>query len=178
MKKILILMLTIYSISLTAQEINWMNFNEALIAQQNSPKKIFVDAYTPWCGWCKKLDATTFKNPDVVDFMNKNYYAVKFNAEGNETINYKGKVYSNPNYKSNSRGRNSSHELSNLFKIRSFPTVMFLDEQANLITPVPGYKTASQLELFLKFFNSTNVKSFTQEAWESYTANFTPTFKD
>jgi len=178
MKKILILMLTIYSVSLTAQEINWMTLEEAIQAQKTTPKKIFVDAYTIWCGPCKMLDKNTFHNKDVADYVNKNYYAVKFNAEGNETINYKGVTYTNPNFDASKKGRNSSHQLSGIFGIRAYPTLLYLDEEANLIAPITGYKTPSQLELFLTFFNSTDVKSITQETWESYAANFTPTFKD
>lgn len=178
MKKILILMLTIFSISLTAQEINWMTLEEAIEAQKTAPKKIFMDAYTIWCGPCKMLDKNTFQNKDVADYVNKNYYAVKFNAEGNETVTYKGKIYTNPNFNPNTSGRNSSHQLSSFFGIRAYPTLIYLDEEANLIAPIPGYKTPSQLELFLKFFKDVDSKSITQESWESYSSNFTPEFKD
>ena len=171
-------MLTIYSISLTAQEINWMTLEKAIEAQKTTPKKIFIDAYTIWCGPCKMLDKNTFHNKDVAEYVNKNYYAVKFNAEGNETINYKGVKYTNPNFKPNTSGRNSSHQLSGVFGIRAYPTLLYLDEEANLIAPITGYKTPSQLELCLKFYNSSDVKSITKESWESYAANFTPEFKD
>ena len=79
-------MLTLFSISLTAQEINWMTLDEAVEAQKTTPKKIMMDAYTIWCGPCKMLDKNTFHNKDVADYVNKNYYAVKFNAEGNENV--------------------------------------------------------------------------------------------
>tara|TARA_R110001583_G_scaffold192694_1_gene359545 strand:+ start:19498 stop:20034 length:537 start_codon:yes stop_codon:yes gene_type:complete len=178
MKKVLILMLTLFSISLTAQEINWMSFEEAIEAQKTTPKKIFIDAYTVWCGPCKMLDKNTFHNKDVVDYVNKNYYAVKFNAEGNETINYKGVTYTNPNFDATKKGRNSSHQLTNAFGIRAYPTLLYLDENANVITPITGYQKPRQLELYLKFFNSTDVKNINKESWESYAANFKPEFKD
>ncbi len=178
MKKILILMLTIFSITLTAQEINWVTLEEAVEAQKTVPKKIFMDAYTVWCGPCKMLDKNTFSNKDVADYINKNYYAVKFNAEGNETVNFKGVTYTNPNFNPNTSGRNSSHELSGVFGIRAYPTLLYLDEEANLIAPISGYKTPSQLELFLKFFNEADVKNITKESWESYSSNFVPEFKD
>lgn len=179
MKKALILILALFSLSLTAQEINWMTFEEAITAQKTTPKKIFVDAYTVWCGPCKLLDKNTFQNKDVADYINKNYYAVKFNAEGNKTINFKGVKYTNPNFDPNKKGRNSSHQLAGFFAIRAYPTLLYLDEEANLIAPITGYKTPSQLELFLKFFETDeykNVKS--KEAWENYTSNFKPEFKN
>jgi len=178
MKKILILALTIFSLSISAQEINWMTLEQAVEAQKTAPKKIFVDAYTIWCGPCKMLDKNTFHNKNVADFVNENYYAVKFNAEGNETIKFKGVTYSNPNFKPYTSGRNSSHQLSALFGIRAYPTLLFLDEEANLIAPIPGYKTPSQLELYLKFFENTDVKNITKEVWEDYASNFKAEFKD
>ena len=178
MKKVLIIMLVLFSISLTAQEINWMTLDEAVEAQKTTPKKIMMDAYTIWCGPCKMLDKNTFHNKEVSDYVNKNYYAVKFNAEGNETVTYKGKTYTNPNFKPNTSGRNSSHQLSGLFGIRAYPTIIYLDEEANLIAPIPGYKTPSQLELYLKFFEANDGKDITKESWENYTANFIPEFKN
>lgn len=178
MKKILIIAIAIISYNVSAQEINWMSFNEAIEAQKTNPKKIFVDAYTVWCGPCKMLDKNTFHNPDVVKFINENYYAVKFNAEGNETVDFKGTTYSNPSFNPNTTGRNSSHQLSQYFQIRAYPTMLFLDEDLSLITPLPGYKTPQQLEIYLKLFASNDYKNITtEEDWKNYNSNFVPEFK-
>ena len=80
-----------------AQKINWVSFNEAIELQKESPKKIIMDVYTNWCGPCKMLDRNTFQNTDVANFVNANYYAVKFNAEGNEKVSYQGQDFDNPN---------------------------------------------------------------------------------
>lgn len=179
MKKILILTLLLFSLSITAQEINWMTLEEAVEAQKTTPKKIFMDAYTIWCGPCKMLDKNTFRNKDVVAYVNENYYAVKFNAEGNEIINFKGRTYTNPNFNPNTSGRNSSHQLSTYLGIRAYPTIIYLDEQANLIAPITGYKTPSQLELFLKLFALDDFKKLTSDGdWKDYQANFKSEFKD
>ncbi len=100
MKKILLIILILVGINkIYAQDkINWMSMNEALAAQKESPKKIFMDVYTKWCGPCKLLDKNTFKNKSVVDYVNDNYYAVKFNAEGNDIINFNGKEFKNTGY--------------------------------------------------------------------------------
>ncbi|WP_456377592.1 thioredoxin family protein [Lutibacter sp.] len=179
MKKIPILALLLFSLSITAQEINWMTLEQAVEAQKTAPKKIFMDAYTTWCGPCKMLDKNTFRNKDVVDYVNKNYYAVKFNAEGNEIINFKGTTYTNPNFNPNTSGRNSSHQLSTYLGVRAYPTIIYLDEQANLIAPITGYKTPSQLELFLKLFAFDDFKKLTSDGdWKNYQANFKSEFKD
>lgn len=62
-------------------------------SDEKDKKKIVVDIYTDWCGWCKRMDASTFQDPKVIKAINKNFYAVKFNAEQKEDINFKSKVY-------------------------------------------------------------------------------------
>jgi uncharacterized protein YyaL (SSP411 family) len=64
---------------------------EALCKKE--PRKVVVDVYTEWCGWCKKMDKATFQNEVIVKYLNENYYAIKFNAEQREDIHLKGKDY-------------------------------------------------------------------------------------
>lgn len=183
MKKgiLLILAVFIFSLSTKAQnaEINWMTMNEALAAQAKNPKKIMMDAYTNWCGPCKMLDKNTFQNPDVVKYINENYYAVKFNAEGNENINYKDQEFSNPYYDpSKSNSRNAQHELAQALQVRVYPTIVFFDESGNTLVPLPGYKTPAQLELYLKLFVNNGHKTITnQEEWDIYQKEFKFEFK-
>lgn len=158
--------------------IKWMSFNEAIKAQKKEPRKIFMDVYTDWCGPCKLLDQNTFQNKDVASYVNANYYAVKFNAEGTESINYQDFTYTNPSYDPNRKGRNSQHLFAHAMKINAYPSVVFFDEKGNLIQPLPGYKTPQQLEIFLKMIKSDAYKSITTaEAWQEYQANFKSTFK-
>ena len=179
MKKITLIGLTIlFATDLLAQEINWVTFNEAVALQEKNPKKIMMDVYTNWCGPCKMLDRNTFRNKDVVDYVNKNFYAVKFNAEGNTPITYKEASYTNPNYDANKANRrNSSHEFARFLRIRVYPTIAFFDEDLNLITPLTGYQSSNQLELYLKLFSSNEYKKMTtQKAFNAYYKSFKPTF--
>ena len=128
------------------QEVQWMSFSDALSAQQKNPKPIFVDVYTEWCGPCKMLDLYTFSDEGFVAYINKNYYAVKFNAEGNETVTLNGKKYGNPNYDINRPGRNSAHELVSYFKITGYPTMLVLDDKGELKASIIGYHSYPQLK--------------------------------
>ncbi len=182
MKKIsLILVLTVLtSVTSIAQEINWVSFDKALELQKKIPKKIMMDVHTNWCGPCKMLDKNTFHNADVVNYVNKNYYAVKFNGEGNETINYKGQTFSNPNYNPElANRRNSAHQLASYLQISAYPTIVFFDENGGVIAPIRGYQKPTQLELYLKMFKNDDHKAIdTQEKFNTYYSNFKPEFKD
>ncbi|EMY80121.1 thioredoxin related protein [Psychroflexus gondwanensis ACAM 44] len=165
--------------SLSAQ-VEWMSMNEALRAQKDEPKKIFADFYTDWCGPCKAMDKNTFAHPDVAEYINTHYYPVKFNAEGTEKVFYKDFEYTNPNFKPNRKGkRNAQHFFANALKVSAYPTVVFFDEEANVISPVVGYKTPQQLELYLKMIATGAYKELTtQGAWEDYQSKFESTFKE
>ena len=167
-------------LNVSAQEINWVTLEEAVTLQKKNPKKIMMDVYTAWCGPCKMLDKNTFHNKDVVDYVNEHYYAVKFNAEGDDVITFKGNTYSNPGYKPElAKRRNSAHELTRFLKVRAYPTLIFMDEEANTIAPITGYKQPQQLELYLKMFKNDDHKGLTtQQMFNDYYKEFTPKFNN
>ncbi|WP_436840198.1 thioredoxin family protein [Winogradskyella psychrotolerans] len=182
MKKIILGLIAVFALSWTAmaQEINWVTLEEALELQKKEPKKIFMDVYTNWCGPCKMLDKNTFQNADVAAYVNKHYYAVKFNAEGNEEVTYKENTFGNPNYDATKANRrNSAHEFSRYLQIRAYPTMVFFDEEGGVISPIQGYLKPQQLELYLKIFQSDKYKEMTtQEQFNEYYKSFEPTFKE
>ena len=157
-------------------EINWMSVDELEAAQVKEPRKVMIDVYTKWCGPCKMMMRNTFTNPDVIAYLNENYYAVKFDAEGPDPVEFKGQTFSNPTYVPNKPGRNGVHELSRAFQVRAYPTLVYLDENLEMIAPISGYKNPQQLELYLRFFHDAWAAGTTQEDWDNFQQSFTPTF--
>lgn len=180
-KIILVFTMLMLTLAVTAQKsgINWMSLEEAVAAQAVSPKKIMMDVYTTWCGPCKLLDKNTFQNPDVVKYINENYYAVKFNAEGNDELTFSGKSFSNPNYKPEmAKRRNSPHQLTRYFKVTAYPSMVFIDEDLKHLTTLRGYQNPQQLELYLKLFKEDKHKAMdSQEKFNEYYKAFKPLFK-
>lgn len=174
-----ILVLGFVTLNSSAQEINWVTLNEAIALQKKTPKKIMMDVYTNWCGPCKMLDRNTFHNKDVVTYVNENYYAVKFNGEGNDVINYNDKNFTNPNYDSaKANRRNSAHQLARYLQINAYPTIVFFDEAGAVIAPIRGYQTPSQIELYLKLFKDDLYKDMnSQEKFSEYAKGFKSEFK-
>lgn len=150
--------------------VTWYTFEEAVELTKNEPKKIFIDVYTDWCGWCKKMDASTFNNPTVAKYLNENFYPVKFNAEQKEDVQFKGYTF-----KYIPQGRRGYHQLaaSLLNNQLSYPTVVFLDENVNMIQPLPGYRGAKSFYPILKFFAENHYKEITwQEFQKIYESPF------
>ena len=98
------------------KNVKWMTFDEAIEATAQAqaagkkPKKIFIDIYTDWCGWCKKMDSETFEYPPISAYLNAHFYPVKFNAEQKEMIQFAGK-----DFKFVPNGRRGYHEISCCF---------------------------------------------------------------
>ena len=175
---ILLLLTTVFAVRGQNTQINWMSLEEAIQAQAVSPRKIVMDVYTNWCGPCKMLDKYTFQNPDVVKYVNENYYAVKFDAEGEKEIRFKEWVFKNPGYDPNRSGRNSQHELASALRINMYPTIVFLNENGDILLPLPGYKTPAQLELYLKFFFNDDYQTINNlDQWNQYQKDFVFEFK-
>lgn len=157
-------LLLILPLFVTAQEINWISFEEAVAETQKpgNTKKVFIDVYTDWCGWCKKMDKETFQNPKVAQYMKDNFLMVKFNAEGKDPINFDGRTFSYV-----PSGRRGYHELAValLNGKLSYPTVVFLDEDFKMLSPVPGYQKVDPFLQIARYFGDDIYKD---KDWKSY----------
>ena len=162
-----------------AQSINWLSFNEALEAQKINPKKIIMDVYTEWCGPCKMMDKNTFANRDVLNYINENFYAVKFNGEGNEKINFFDQEFTNPEFIDRRKGRNSTHQLTKFLQVDVYPTIIFFSEEGDPIIPVKGYLNPREIELYLKLIKKGDYFAFrSEDDFEKYKKYFRPKFRN
>ena len=149
--------------------VKWYTIEEADALLKSDPKPLFIDAYTDWCGWCKKLDKDTFSDPIISEYLNTNFIPVKFNAESKEAVTFLGREFINDG----KAGKAHQLAVALLQGKMSYPTVIFMSEEGELLSPLSGYKTPKEIEPFLVFMGE---KKFLNEKWEDFSKNFKSSF--
>lgn len=152
-----------------SNEIHWITLDELQVKMKEHPKKVYMDVYTDWCSWCKRMEATTFQNPDLVKYMNDNYYCVRFNAERKDTIRFVGHMY---HFEPSQRANTLAVEL--LRGQMGYPTSVIMEENFLNPQPIAGYQDVPTMEAILKYFAMNIYKS---QPWNDYKAGFKPEFR-
>ena len=147
-------------------DVGWMSFEDAVVKMDSKQKKLFIDVYTDWCGWCKKMDASTFSEARVSAYLKNNFYPVKFNAEQTEAIEFNNHTF---NFVAN--GRRGYHELAAalLNGKLSYPSVVFLNEKFEIIQVLPGYRNADEFLKIAKFIGDDH---YLDTPWEEYSTAY------
>ena len=101
-----------------ATQINFIenSWGEALKQAAAKKKYIFVDAYATWCGPCKMLKATTFKNKDVIAFYNSNFINVAMDME-----------------------KGQGPDLAAQWGLRAYPTLIIFNAQGKPVYGTVGF---------------------------------------
>ena len=130
------------------------SLNDAMKIAKKQNKKLIVDFYTDWCGWCKKMDKDVYEKSYIKDLLEDDFVFYKLNAEGDEKITYDGKEY-------------SAAELTELFQITGYPTTVFLEPNGKIIeykyndqsmNNLPGYFKAKDFKKVLEFIRDGKYK--------------------
>lgn len=148
----------------TEGPVNWLTFEQALEKSKVEKRPVFIDVYTDWCGWCKVMDRETFSDPVVAKLLNEKFYAVKFNGEQKEDVQFDGHTF-----KFVPSGSKGYHELAAalLNNQLSYPTAVFLDENFNMLQPVAGYRKAPEFHEMAQFIGEGHYKTIKWDQWQS-----------
>lgn len=144
--------------------VKWLSFEEAVEKSKIEKRKIFIDVYTDWCGWCKVMDKNTFSEEKIAKILNEQFYPVKFDAEQKEDV-----VFNGTTFKFVESGKSGYHQLAAalLNNQLSYPTVVFLDEEFRMIQPLAGYQKAPEFHKIIQFIGGDHYKKTKWEEWQT-----------
>ncbi len=159
--------------------VKWTDITTAQKAAKKDGKPLLVDVHTSWCGPCRMLDANTFHDPQTAAYINSAYHPVKFDAEGSDSVLFNGHTYTNPDFNPAMKGmRNGTHQLTMAIAPVNgrvaYPTVVYIDSQGQILTPVQGYMTPEQIEPILHFFGDAAYK---KQEFDAFQKSFTSKLK-
>lgn len=118
--------------------------------QENEKRLIAVFLHTSWCQFCKNMENTTFKNPEVIQLLNDQFYFIAFDAEKKAPISIKGQTF-----QYQQTGKNTgSHELAMTIAAIDgqlvFPTVVLLNPAYEIIFQHSGYLDKLAMQAILE----------------------------
>ena len=114
------------SVPAAAQEIHWCrDYQTAWQESRATGRPLLLDFGTESCLWCKRLDATTLRDPGVVDMVNGKFVALHVDS-------------------------NREPALSRALHIKSHPTIVLAGPDGVVLDRVLGYTDASRFQQHLR----------------------------
>ncbi|HXF99268.1 MAG TPA: DUF255 domain-containing protein [Bacteroidota bacterium] len=132
----------------------WKSFDTALVEAQKTKKKILIDVYTDWCGWCKRMDKQTYSDRAVANYLTECYVIVKLNAESDAKLTYGNRQY-------------TERELAAAFGVDGYPSTIFLSSDGEPITIYPGF---AEPEHFLQVLSFIAEDHYLTTTFQDYTS--------
>lgn len=127
--------------------IEWYDYEAGWVKAKAENKHMFVDFTATWCGWCKKLERSTFSQQPVIQALTEDFIPVKVWEKSPDTLEIDGL-------------RIASEDLRRReFRANSFPQLWFVSPKGVRIGPVKGYVNATQL---MQYFNM--VKNYSYDS--------------
>ena len=132
-------------------EIEWMAYDDGLKKAKEENKHVFIDFTAKWCGWCKKMDRETFKEPEVVNLINESFVPVRVDGDSPHELDVDG-------YKITEKSLTRSE-----FGVRGYPSFWFLKPDGTKLGKIDGYRTKDFMMEALTFvkdykYDSTKTK--------------------
>lgn len=129
-----------------AEAVHWLSFEALEDSLAAKPKKVFIDFYTEWCTYCRKMEKVVFTKPEVVERLTHDYYAVRFDAETSDSIHFGGQLLLNDQI---GKSRNPLHQIAQLLALRegrfTAPTLVILDEEFRVMARYFQYLDGKKL---------------------------------
>lgn len=167
-KSIVLALIALFAVVPAMSQVKWNTIEQSSkVSNSRNEKLYFIDFYTSWCGWCKKMDKDTFTDKVVAAILNKYFIPTKFDAEGDAAFKWNDVEYKGGGVSAN--GRRATHPFAQavLGAKMGFPSFAIFGPDKTLLTVVPGYSNAADFTVILWYFASGDYKKYPFEKYAS-----------
>lgn len=161
MIKKIIIFLNILIFAGAFSQVKWLTLEQGLAAQELKPKKMLMNFCNNTSEACKSLENKTFANPAIADYINENFYAVKFDVDSKEEV----KIFDKSFKKIPGQ---AFHSFAKFMNVTSLPSIIFVDEETMPITILNGNVTAKELDPYLRLIATGDyTKIDSRNSWDA-----------
>jgi thioredoxin-related protein len=114
--------------------VTWVGYDEGMAMGKEAGKKIIINFYADWCGYCNKMNREIFSKGEAADFINQNFVPIRINTDV-ET------------------------QLAEKYRVSGLPTTWFLDKDGEGIMNIPGYLPKEMFLSYMKFIQTDSHKT-------------------
>jgi thioredoxin-related protein len=129
--------------------IKWQKYDEALRKAKENHHHVLVNFSTKWCGYCKKMDASTYRDSGIVATLNEYFELALVDGDSYDLVKLQD-------------GDITEKGLTRQYGVRGYPTTWLLEPDGTKIAPVRGYVDSVRMQYILDFVltNSNEKMSF------------------
>jgi thioredoxin-related protein len=150
MKK-LFLLIFFFGISATGFcQLKSNSFEEIDSLQQIQKRKIIVFIHTDWCQFCQRMKATTFKNQEIIEKLNSDFYFIDFNAEEKRDIKFNNQVFKFLPSGNDVGVHDLALQLGTNNKQIVYPVLCVLNEKNEIIFQYSNYLSPKDFKIILE----------------------------
>lgn len=122
-----------------------LQVNDVNTLGDNPDKPILIFFHTDWCKFCQNMKQTTFRDQEVIRYLNERFYYVSFNAEQKSEVRFGGNTF-----KFIPRGGNSgTHQFAEIMATTdgelSYPTIVVLNRNLEVVFKYNSFLSAREL---------------------------------
>ena len=149
-KRLYIILIFFWAIPSGFAQLKTYSFEEAEKLAKENPKPFVVFIHTSWCKYCKMMENSTFKNPEIIHLLNSDFYFISLDAESKNDIHF-----NNLTFQFKPKGQNTGiHELATaLATINSqvvYPTITILKSDFSIVFQKHSFLSSKELLIILE----------------------------